>query len=558
MRPRKSISLIWTLINEHYGISKARYRFRNKQQMWLPFVIAASIILMVVSLGPLYLGFIKMQYEQYSAVGLQNLMLSTTFTITSMIGFMFGMFMLVNEFYFSKNMRILITLPLKPKTVMASKLSVIIVDQMWISLVILLPTYVYFGILSSAGITFWISALVIFIFSQFIPILFQALIILPLSRIFKFSRHKDVMVMSLSVIILVVVFAFQYYVNMSVVSSDVSADEMVKMLSNPDGFLQRASMVYPPSFIAAKALSSTGFEWLGWLGLFIGINVVGFYLTLVFSNKFYYATYSEMQEQYSKKSEIKEGEMKSLFGTGRSKFKALYRREWQYFLKTPAFSFNGFANVLIFPIMVFMAVALKDMPQFKQLFSLVENYRQLIVPIGILGGTLSGSMNLLSSTLFSREGVLIRELKTMPVSVKQIFLAKYLQITLMSIIGPICFSIAFGIMFGVTFIDCLIIFVVAALCTNFLNFVQIIIDAKKPVLYWDNPQRAMKQNINAFFTIPIVFGFTGGMVGLGYLLKDSVDSSIMTLGLLLIGLLGSVVTYKPVLNSIAGLMKRDL
>ncbi len=146
-------------------------------------------------------------------------MLSSIFTTTGMIGFLFGMFMLVNEFYFSKNMRILVTLPLKPNTVMAAKLSVIIIDQMWISLAVLLPSLVYFGVLSSAPATFWISAVVVFIFSQFIPILFQAIVILPLSRILKFNKHKDFMVIFLSIIILVAVFAFQYYMNVSMTSA---------------------------------------------------------------------------------------------------------------------------------------------------------------------------------------------------------------------------------------------------------------------------------------------------------------------------------------------------
>ncbi len=167
-------------------------------------------------------------------------------------------------------------------------------------------------------------------------------------------------------------------------------------------------------------------------------------------------------------------------------------------------------------------------------------------------------MSLLSSTLFSREGNFLKELKVIPVTSRQIFLAKYLQITILSIIGPICFSIAFGILFGLGIADCLMIFAVSALCTNFLNFLQIILDATRPLLNWDNPQRAMKQNINGFFTVIISFGFSGGMIGLGYLLKDILSPAVMNLILLLIGIMGSIFTYKPMINSIDRLMKRDL
>ncbi len=69
-----------------------------------------------------------------------------------------------------------------------------------------------------------------------------------------------------------------------------------------------------------------------------------------------------MQEHYSKKAAIKDGEMKSLFGQSRSRFKSLYKREWTYFLKTPSFSFNGFVNVLVFPILVLISIGAKNNP----------------------------------------------------------------------------------------------------------------------------------------------------------------------------------------------------
>jgi len=500
----------------------------------------------------------KFQYDQYSKIGLQNLLLSTTFTFSSMVGFIFGMFFVVNEFFFSKNMRLLITLPYKPFQIISAKLLVVIIDQMWISFAVLLPMLVYFAVLSSGGVTFWISLVVVFIFSQIFPVLLQALVILPLSRVFKFSKHKDLLVMLLSVGVLCIVFLFQFYMNQSVVAGGMSESQISDMLANPNGFIQKISMVYPPALLAVNALTKTGFEWVGWLLAFVGLHVVSYYVILLFADKFYYSTYSELQEQYSKKMILKDGAFAELFGKKNTVFVSLTKREWVYFLKVPAFSLNGFVNVLVFPIMLLLFSLTKGSSSMTQLFELLDNYSEYIVPMGIIGATLSGAMNMLSVTVFSREGKLLNELKVLPVSPKIVFLVKYLQTLFMSLIGPITFVIAMGIIFKMAAIDLIVMLVVSVLCVNFLNLCQILIDAMKPVLNWDNPMKAMKQNINSFFSLMLIFAFCGGLGYLGFLLKDQISPDTMTITLALFGLIGSVVFWFLANKGVKKLLDNDL
>ena len=85
-----------------------------------------------------------------------------------------------------------------------------------------------------------------------------------------------------------------------------------------------------------------------------------------------------------------------------------------------------------------------------------------------------------------------------------------------------------------------------------------IIDSIKPILEWENPQRAMKQNVNVALSIPVVFGYVGGFGYLAFLLKDTISGVIMTLVLTAIALIGIVVTWPILIKRANRLFARDL
>ena len=98
------------------------------------------------------------------------------------------------------------------------------------------------------------------------------------------------------------------------------------------------------------------------------------------------------------------------------------KREWYYFLKTPAFSVNGFANVLVFPIMIIIfAIIFSKIGVPEEIFEQILSYNIFIV--GMIS-VLSSSLNGLSYSCFSREGHLLKELKMLPIEIEQILKVK--------------------------------------------------------------------------------------------------------------------------------------
>ncbi len=556
MRLKMVISLTSTLINSHYNIPRSLYHFKRKERLWEPALIIGVILLLGLTLGPLYGGLLNTMYDQYEASGLRSLFLAGPFLIANLFGFIFGIFLMISTFFFGDDMRVLIPLPLKSTEVFMSKFLVVLMDLMLISLAIILPAYILYGVRSSAGIGYWIFMVIVFLLSQVLPIMLSAIIVLPLSRLFRFKRHRDNMVYLLSALILVGVLTFISIT--SRVDPNMSAEEFARIFSSEDAILNKTAGAYPPTILVTKALSRPFFEGLLWLLAFIGLHVVALGVFLFFGDKFYYSVYSSLQENFAKRTALKEGEITGMMGVQNSKFAALHRREWWYFLKVPAFAFNGFGNVVILPILLVIAAVAGQTDEIGQMIQQFQQYRELFVPVGALIAAVSGGINGLASSIFSREGKLIHELKALPVKTSEIVRVKFVHVQTMSFIGPVSGAIALSIILGLSFVEATVVFVVGAITLTFLNILQMIIDSVKPILGWENPQRAMKQNVNVALSIPVVFGYVGGFGYLAFLLKDTISGVVMTLVLTAIALIGIVVTWPVLMKRANRLFLRDL
>lgn len=558
MKWKRLTSLISTLINSHYGISYKKFiYFKKKERLWEPILITFAIFSMIVGMVPLYSIIMKTSFEQMTAMGLQNLFLMQAFTATTFIGFFFGLFIVVNYLFFSREMKVLLPLPLKPSEVMTAKFSVIILDQMLISLVLLLPPLIYFGVKTSQGLLYWFFAAVIFLLSQILPVMLATVIILPLYRVIKFDRYRDFFIFILASLLLVASLFFVAITNRMSFSGGFSPEALARILSDPESLINKVGRIYPPAILVVKSLTAGSFEGLiAFLG-FVVLHVFVFLLLLYMGKKFYYSTYIELQEAHAKRTKVGKDELERLFGKSRSRFAALMAREWKYFLRVPSFSFNGFINVVIFPILllIFASVNGEQMEEIKRFIPLIKPYA---VPLGVLVAVLAGGINSLSPTLLSREGRLFIELKALPVSPTTIFVVKFTHIMTITIIAPIFVSIALHMFLELSLIQSLSIFFISTVNLLFLNLLQTMIDSKKPVLDWDNPSKAMKQNINVALTIPIIFGFVGGFGYLGFVLKGTLSPVVMSSILLLVGVAGSALCAPIATRMFGSALSRDV
>jgi len=209
VKAKKLISLISIELNQHFKISKTKYDLKNKKSDAFTFIfILAALVFSAVSLIPLYIDFMQNSLVSYASLNLKELFLSNAIMISGFFGLFLGLFILISEFFFSKDMRVLISLPYKPQEVIFSKLFLVIFDQMIISLVILLPALIFYGIRTNANWYYYIYAIIIFLFSQVFALTLLTIFILPISRIFKSQKNKDFMIFFASILFMALALLF--------------------------------------------------------------------------------------------------------------------------------------------------------------------------------------------------------------------------------------------------------------------------------------------------------------------------------------------------------------
>ena len=181
MRHSRWISLTLTLLNEHYGISRKRQRYLvDRKDLWEPFLIFGIVAVLIVTLFPLMKTLLDQMIAVYAQMGAPEMVYAYFFMICSAFGFLVGLLVILSVFFFSKDLPLLMSLPLKPTEILSAKIALIVIDQTWISIVGLLFPYIYLGARIGLGWEYWISGFLILLSAQILPILFETIVILPL------------------------------------------------------------------------------------------------------------------------------------------------------------------------------------------------------------------------------------------------------------------------------------------------------------------------------------------------------------------------------------------
>jgi ABC-2 type transport system permease protein len=205
---------------------------------------------------------------------------------------------------------------------------------------------------------------------------------------------------------------------------------------------------------------------------------------------------------------------------------AIALKDMWLFVRTPTFLLNGLANVLVFPGLLavwFIAGGgagagagagnpFAEIPGFAAFMSSPEfaAARALVFAAAIV--FVSG-VNAVAASGFSRDGLQYWVYKVIPVSFRRQVAGKImfalafqfvsmlpLVVVMQLILRLDLAALAMGVLIGVT-------------GSTWASLMSLYVDMMRPYLTWDNPQRAMKSNLNALIAMAVV---TVVAAGAGY------------------------------------------
>jgi ABC-2 type transport system permease protein len=514
---RKLLTLIRVALKVNFGFSVLYHRvFKQKKDLW----IALAAGLAVVGVIPTLYGYVKLITAMYGALkplGQEQALLTFGLLAGQLLILLFGLYYVVSAFYFSKDLEMLIPLPLKPVEVMASKFAVILANEYLTVLAIVVPALVCFGVMARAGLGYWMNALIIYLLLPVIPLAIGSLLVVPMMRVVNLSRKKDALIIVGSLILIAAALGLQFVLNRSA-GPEPNTEVMVKFFASPDSLLKQVGAGFPPSVWATRALAG-GFSRPGllYLLIFAGTSLVLLYGLLVMSEKLFYRGLVGIGEVSARRKILSQAEMARLVSSGRHPVKAIFMREWRVMNRTPIFLLNGVLTAFLLPVIfVLMAKAGRGDETFVLVRGLISAKPVFVILAGAAFLLVSGCLNGTSSSTFSREGSQFWMSRVIPVPPREQVTAKFLHSYVVALLGIGAGSVALAAVFRLKVPVLLTAVAFALTGAIVLTAVGMIIDLARPLLEWTNPQKAIKQNLNVLFAI---FADLGILAVLGFLVN---------------------------------------
>lgn len=495
------IALLKASLNVHFGISSLKYRFtKEKKRLWEPIAVLIAIVIGGGSILTMYSLLLLAVFMAGQALGHPEIVITLSFVASQLVILIFGIFYIISVFYFSNDMGILIPMPIRPGKVLGVKFITILLSEYLIALPMLLPAFIIYGTGSWQGILYWIKGLILVLTAPILPLVIAALFVVLLMRFINIRKGKDLMVVIGSLFGLMAGLGINFFTQNLPQGSE---EEFIKhMIESNTALIESIGNKFPPSIWATLALTLRG--WHGWAYflLFVGLSFLLVILLYWIGNHFFYRGYLTGQEIRRKNKAISQQDMQKRISRASSPFLALLKREWRLFMRTPIYMMNGLAGMIMFPIFLIMPFLTKS-DELTEAFGYAKDPEYaLIVTLVFLGIMLfASSINMVSCTSISREGATFWISKVIPVAPKDQILAKLAHSSILSLVGLIIMAIPLYAFFNISLIHLTILIILGLLANGLINILGLMVDLLRPKLSWNDPQEAIKQNLNVFFSL---------------------------------------------------------
>lgn len=514
---RKYLSLTRVLLKNSLGMlsdGKSKKRMNMILYVFL-FICLLPTAWMLYEL--FYTSMLSLQqFDQSGSV------LAMGFHISSLVTFVFSIFLIPSVFYFSKDSEHLLYLPIKPQIILSSKFTVVLIYEYAFTLMILAP--LFFAYIQSATISllYYIFAIIIFLTMPIYALILSSIIAMLVMSFVPFFKNRDRFNMVAGLLSVVLAFGFSYIINSNSMGSDQNA--LITLLSDGNNSLiSMFSIFFPGVPFAAKALISGNFINII---IYLGITTIAFLVFMTFGKFLYFKGAIGFNETGSSRKVLSANEMDKV-NQKRNIVLAYTIKELKLLVRTPVYFLNCIAMVLVFPLLMLVFYFTGDINTIvNALPSFTNESLTTLLPytvfVGYALGFFVGNLNLISSTSISREGTNISFMKVIPLSLGKQIQAKLLSGMLMSFISLLLLVLVFYLLFPIFPIICYIIVLLTSIITIIIsNYLGIMIDIIHPKLIWEQEAAAVKQNLTSMISMFGGWALTALCAGAIYVLPST-------------------------------------
>ena len=456
----------------------------------------------------------------------------------------------INILYFTKDSEYLLPLPLKPYQIILARTNVMLIAEYVIIFLIGFIPLVMYGILTGAGIVYYLTMILAVILVPILPVLLISMLVMFIMSFAKLTKNRNRFQLFATLLVLAIIIAIS--ISTSGMKQDLTNEEMAQMVVQANGMIELVKGYIPTvdyliEALTTKSLLTTIIEVLKT----IGITIVGFILYMIIAQKIYF-----------------KGLVGNLFGGGTSHsnkeinqkeyrnsklYKSYIGKEFKNLVRNPVFLVQCLLPAILIPILMVVVVYAgfnSDKMRLEQITQMLQQMptNTFMIVCVILGVIQFFTMFIyISITAISRDGENAVFMKYIPVSLYKQYMYKIIPNIIMNIVTIIITLGMAEYLLNLPAITLVALFIVATIMEILQSIAMIIVDLKRPKLNWDSEYAVAKQNLNLVFPVLLAMFNIAIMVGAVFLLKDiNVYLGMGILGILYI--VATVVTNKYLYN----------
>lgn len=485
---------------------------------------------------------VKLMTETLIPYGCESMGIELMLYVISIFTLIFGINVIFNEFYFSRDLEYLLPLPLKPYQIAASKFTAAFINENMMQFMLVLASVAGFGLASKMSLLSWIISLVGIITMPIVPLIYCGILSMLLMYYTRIIRNKEVIQRISVIMVFVLVLVL---VGSITVIQDLDIDHYVQaMATGNQDFFKVMRILFPtmPLFVNSFARQS-----LTSLFLYILVTAIYIGVFLLLANKLYFQGLiglSAANNSSKKGSGLKKLDRLKLKSQGA----ALFWKEVKTLVRTPVFFMNCVSINFLWPVFVYAIVKIQhydfSLSVLRQLYRDGDYRITLFVPLFLIGISLiMTAINSISSNAISREGSQFQFMKYIPVPYSTQWHVKAAVSIFFSLLGLWIFLIPAMALLAIGIVRMLVYLILSLLSVTLVTYSGILIDSIQPKLIWDDEMSALRENYNTFFNMAVAILETAVLCGGGFLLfcNTKISMGLFTTILLLLLGIGNII-----------------
>lgn len=442
--------------------------------------VALIYVVIMGGLGTMY-SFIFAEMMKLSGGNFVELV-PTMLGMSAVISFVFSFYAVANILYGFKDYDLLASLPVRKVAIVLSKLSAMLLIDVFLGLLISIPAIVFYGLNATITFGFIIKSLVYAILSPLIPIAISIVIGAIFTLISARSKFKNLITTILYILIVFVAFSFGFS-------------------SAEDGNMSLIQKMY---FVMPLLIKGYANVW--YFLLYLGISIVSFALVILAVA----LTFDKMNALVKSHPKNKNFRLKTTQSNG--EFSTLLRKEFKRLGTCPVYLMNGLMGAVM-PVVGIIALAIlfKSIP--SEAISMIGPF---ILPFAPVLLVFSFGIAPTTNCAISVEGNNFWLMRTMPVNTTKLLNAKLALNAIFYVSSALISTIILSIFLKLKFWLALLFIVFAVVLAMFDGVLGLYVNLKKPTMDWDNIQKAVKQGASVFICMLIGMALSAVFGVLGY------------------------------------------